>query len=363
MADQLFAVCLSADASVIAVGGAAESIHLFPNPLLPAAKIPFTEPILLSIPASPIDNNQAYAVTYIAFSPDRKYLVAAADNFLFLWTWPEAGATISDPDAWKRKTIKAHRGSITGLEWFKDSSGFVSASQDRQVLFFDHAGEIQEAWSPAPYRLSGISITYLSDDADGAERPVLVATGFAPQGSIAAEGQDTVWVILFYDLFTSQVTIRTPELPASPSRPQPGPSGPTNRRDIQGVSTSSTGLAAVSVGSEGIQLWDVRSATFVRLLSGHVHTNYAIRCTFWDRYLMSGSEDGRIYVWDTTTGTLKHILQAHDSGCCNAVAFSILPLADNMTSQRTDVPLMVSVGDDSAIVLWSTDDEREAGDE
>ncbi len=70
-----------------------------------------------------------------------------------------------------------------------------------------------------------------------------------------------------------------------------------------------------------IRLIDKGNGTLLQSYKGHVNKDYRIRSCLGmnDAYVVSGSEDGQIYVWDLLDGKALHKLDAHTKKVASAV--------------------------------------------
>lgn len=115
-------------------------------------------------------------------------------------------------------------------------------------------------------------------------------------------------------------------------------------------------LMLVSLKSNELQLWDFHEQILVQKYFGQKQEQFIIRSCFGynNKLVASGSEDGKIYIWDRINGNIISVLTAHISDrpttngsnkkstkTCNAVVWS-----------PTDKTLFASGGDDGYIKIW-----------
>ena len=69
---------------------------------------------------------------------------------------------------------------------------------------------------------------------------------------------------------------------------------------------------------------DKGNGQMLQLYKGHTNKDYRLRSCLGlaDAVVISGSEDGEIYVWDVLEGKVIERLTAHDGKVANAVAFN-----------------------------------------
>ncbi|QLQ78703.1 hypothetical protein HG537_0B00520 [Torulaspora globosa] len=120
-------------------------------------------------------------------------------------------------------------------------------------------------------------------------------------------------------------------------------------------------LMLVSLKSNELQLWDFHEQILIQKYFGQKQEQFIIRSCFGynDKLIASGSEDGKIYIWDRINGNIIGVLTAHvaerpaTSGnnkkptkTCNTVVWS-----------PTDKKLFASGGDDGYIKIWRVEKE------
>lgn len=98
----------------------------------------------------------------------------------------------------------------------------------------------------------------------------------------------------------------------------------------------------LSISPDELQLWDMRRLVLVNKFYGQQQPNYVIRSCFGglhDQLVLSGSEDGRVYVWNSQLGNLVTALAGHQ-GLVNCVDWCNGSFA--------------SAGDDKTVRIWTT---------
>ena len=99
-----------------------------------------------------------------------------------------------------------------------------------------------------------------------------------------------------------------------------------------------------STKNSSIRIWDLRMTEEVTLLRGHQNqSTHFIRACFGpdDRTVLSGSDDGKLYVWGSTSGNILEAFPAYDKGSYGMVY-----------SQSTNQ--FVSCGEDNCIYTWNS---------
>ncbi len=99
----------------------------------------------------------------------------------------------------------------------------------------------------------------------------------------------------------------------------------------------------VSSLDSAIRLLDKSNGGLLTTFKGHQNEDYRIPSVFGekDQYIVSGSENGRIYMWDVMTGSVLREVRAHSDRVVSGVAFH--PSKSQMTS----------CGVDGNIVFWT----------
>jgi len=113
--------------------------------------------------------------------------------------------------------------------------------------------------------------------------------------------------------------------------------------------------ALVNQAPDEIQLWDLEAARMTRKFTGQRQGRHVIRSCFGGvdgNFIVSGSEDGKVYVWHRDTGALLEILSGHGDGSVNDVAW-------NPCNER----MFASCSDDKTVRIWESPLPRPMGDE
>lgn len=83
------------------------------------------------------------------------------------------------------------------------------------------------------------------------------------------------------------------------------------------ASFSPNGMYVLSSSLDSnVKLWSYSSGKCLRVYNGHLNQKYSITSGFVvagsERYVISGSEDGYIYLWDLQTSEVVQKIKAHD---------------------------------------------------
>jgi WD40 repeat protein len=111
--------------------------------------------------------------------------------------------------------------------------------------------------------------------------------------------------------------------------------------------------ALVNVRPSELQIWDIARQCLVRRFNGHRLSKHVIGCGFGgidENFVLSGSEDGKIYIWHRATGRLIETLTGHEGGSVNAVAW-----------HPKDPLTIASCGDDHTLCIWGPGGQRTSG--
>nr|XP_019050382.1 WD-repeat protein [Kwoniella bestiolae CBS 10118]OCF29312.1 WD-repeat protein [Kwoniella bestiolae CBS 10118] len=277
-------------------------------------------------------------VDAMAWSPDGKTLVTGADKNIYVWD-VKSGELRPKPSSGSQ-----HSDTISAIQWLPDGSEFVVASMDCKVVFYTPAGNLLRQWSAGSMQLNDFVIT-----PDG-KRIVAITTPLKRvshndklKQSMSARPSD------------ESETIG----PVTAIGPNGGPLAPFQyatmehslamihlRCETTSIKISSDGRKIiVSCSPDEIQVWSIDPGfRYLRKHSGHVQGHFLIRSCFGapkDRFVLSGSEDGHVYVWQGSSPNPIEVLSGHTS-VVNAVAWN--PVA----ARR----IFASCSDDSTIRIW-----------
>ncbi len=102
--------------------------------------------------------------------------------------------------------------------------------------------------------------------------------------------------------------------------------------------------ALINLRPNELQMWDIGRQCLVRRFNGHKLSQHVIGCGFGgidENFVISGSEDAKIYIWHRASGRLIETLTGHMTGSVNAVAW-----------HPKDALTIASCGDDQTVRIW-----------
>ncbi|KAL4894818.1 WD40-repeat-containing domain protein [Aspergillus ambiguus] len=248
-------------------------------------------------------------VAHVSWSPDdTKLITCSQDNKARVWS-VETGRCLL--------TINHHQHPVTAAAWAPDGESFVTTSLDlnKQMCHWSMRGQRLYVW-PAGFRVQDCAIT--------------------PDGRrlIAADVEEKIHV---YNFLTHEEEYCL----ALKSKPT-----------SLAVSKDSRHML-VNLSEGQIQLIDIDTTDVVRRFQGQKQGSYIIRSAFGgaaENFVVSGSEDSRVYIWHKENGTLVETLEGHISGCVNSICWN-----------PTNPGMFASAGDDHMIRIWARERDLHPG--
>ncbi|KAF2403111.1 WD repeat-containing protein-like protein [Trichodelitschia bisporula] len=256
-----------------------------------------------------LDGHEA-GVCYLSWSPDDSKLLTSTKE-------PECDARIWDANTGEiLHHLTEFKQPVTATAWAPDGETFVIGTTDSAkalsvwTINDDGSEEIVFEWKER------IRVFDLSLSPDGQRLVVLLEKG-----------------ILVYDF---------------PTRERIGEYKFDDFRMTSVRISSDSKHMLVGMNPNRIRLLVIDTGECVRTFEGHKQTHYMIRSGFGganEGFVVSGSEDKKIYVWRTTGHPVEE-LTAVDSGCVNAVSW-----------HPQNPRIFASAGDDGRVRIWSTTPE------
>ncbi|EJD05675.1 WD40 repeat-like protein [Fomitiporia mediterranea MF3/22] len=269
----------------------------------------------------------------LAWSPNDALLLTSTDSSIKVWS-AKTGICLQD--------CTYHEETVSALEWLPDGSGFLSAGLDRKIILWNADGERKEEWTKTTVRVTDLAI------APDLSRLVIVGLeclplpnakastpqqdsqtpSSGPQQPLISSTRENRLIIYDYASRTQEVSIRL-------------------EGELTSVKISQDSrYALINHAPDEVQLWDLDAARLARKFTGQHQGQHVIRSCFGGvdgNFIVSGSEDGNVYIWHRDTGALLEVLSGHGSGSVNAVAW-------NPTNER----MFASCSDDGTIRIWES---------
>ncbi|PGH07060.1 hypothetical protein AJ80_08073 [Polytolypa hystricis UAMH7299] len=240
-------------------------------------------------------------VAYATWSPDdSKLITCSQDNKAKLWDVQSGRCLL---------TINHHHEPVTSAAWAPDGESFVTGSLDSQsqLCHWGIRGQALYTW-PGNYRVRDCAIS-----PDG-------------QRLIAISTEKKIYV---YNFVTRDEVYSI-----------------SLKLDLTCINIShDSRYMLVNMSDSEVQLLDIETADVVRQFAGQKQGNFIIRSTFGgaaENFVVSGSEDSRIYIWHKENSQLVECLDGHVQGCVNAVAWN-----------PRDPGMFASAGDDRKVRIWT----------
>jgi len=242
-------------------------------------------------------------VTAIAFAPDGAFIVSASAD-MTLKTWDPAPTT-------ERNTFEGHLGPVWDCVVMKESNLIASAAGDGTVRLWD----IETAKETQVLRVGGFADVHaLASNRDG---------------SLLAVGHDRS--LSLWDLASGQ---RVSEADVAEA-------GPGDRRVQDCTFTSDGGSLLVACEDATLRLCDVATWREQAVLRGHAGAVYCCAAVPETSFVVSGSQDGTLRLWDIDSGgTEAHVFEGHTDAVWGCAV-------------SADGAFMASVGWDGNLHIWS----------
>lgn len=215
--------------------------------------------------------------SYCAWSPDdSKMLICGTDHAIRLWD-PFSGILLH--------TFKYHKDQVTSCVWLPDNVHFISGACDRVLCLWNSnhtSPNVQPITRWPVQRTTDMKIT------EDGRRFVTIALDKC---------------ITVYDVDGLKITevAKIPEegTITSLSLTKDGRYALVNIQDVQ-----------------ELHLWDLEERELVHKYMGQKQITYIIRSTLGGHnqsFILSGSEDNRVYIWSRDHGTLLEELEGHEN--------------------------------------------------
>lgn len=251
-------------------------------------------------------NDHGKGVAFASWSPDdSKLITCSQDKKARVWNVENGRCLL---------TIDHHSEPVTAAAWAADGDSFVTASFDSssQLCHWSIRGPSLYMWKGG-FRVQDCAIS--------------------PDGRrLVAADTDSKIHVFDFRTYEEDYCLSLPSKPTSVA-----------------ISRDSKQML-VNLAEGQIQLVDMETAAVVRRFTGQKQGEFVIRSTFGgaaENFVVSGSEDSRIYIWHKENGSLVETLEGHISGCVNSISWN-----------PTNPSMFASAGDDCAVRIWTGENSR-----
>ncbi|KAK3622691.1 hypothetical protein LTR56_022070 [Elasticomyces elasticus] len=277
--------------------------------------------------ASSAEGSNSKGVCYVVFSPDDQYLISCAQNNEFVVISVRDGRRVAHADHFDYP--------VTTAAWLPDSQTFVIGTQGSRRPLGLYSLRSGAGTSSASNVVKNNEIHSWRDppwDATQGSNPNsfrITDCCVSPDGErLVATTIDNR--ILSFDLRT---------------------------REKIGEWVMHDRLTSINFGVDGTQLLlnmnegqvftlNAETGEFIMRYEGAQQKEFVIRSCFGgagENFILSGSEDSKVFIWRRQTGALVAELEAHAGGTVNAVAW-----------HPTEHGVFASAGDDRRVRIWAS---------
>ncbi len=297
-------------------------------------------------------------VWFVRFSHDGMKLASASkDKTVIIWDIARVYAGDGNADA-IRWRLEGHADCVGFLAWSPDDSKLLSCGNDAAILMWDmstgdrvghfkkHTKQVMACvWAPGGrsfYSGGGDKKVYEWDVASGETIASYPVTRECMDLELSKDGKRLVCCssdtsIMVFDTQTQTLlgTMKEALYITSCSLADDGFSLLVNL-------TSNSSDKPTNVTDSEIHIWDVNKCELVKKLSGFKQCRFVIRSVFGgynQMFVLCGSEDKKVYVWERQSGELLLRLDGH-TATVNSVHWC-----------PTDAQLFASGSDDNSVIV------------
>lgn len=235
-----------------------------------------------SLKIAEYEGPHGYEILDLAISHDNSLFASVGgDKTAFLWDVKEASVV---------RRFQGHEGRINTCAFNKDSSVLVTGSYDKTVRLYDCRSHARMA------------IQVLDEFSDSVTS---VRTSSSDIVAVSVDGKIRRYDMRMGQLYVDHICQPITCIALSHDFDAAGPSSsPT---------TSSSKCYLASCLDNTIRLMDCSTGELLNEYKGHMNENYKVEATLTsdDAYVVSGSEDGIIYIWDVVDARVVHKLNGH----------------------------------------------------
>jgi len=251
-------------------------------------------------------NGHTESLSYLSWSPDDSMLLSCGnDRAVCLWELSSSS---------RKHTLTKHAEGVTCCAWLPDSTQFVTGGTDRNIHLWN-----ADSGSCTHTFVQGGRINDLAITPDGTKMVVL-----------CSEKKITVYnLIERVKVYEIQETENSTSVSMSPDG-----------------SLILVNLSSATLPSE-IHAWNIHTRKRVMRYCGLKQIRFVIRSCFGgvnSMFVVSGSEDNQIYLWNRQNGELLEVFSGHEA-TVNSVSWNPQHPA-----------LFASASDDRTIRIWGTED-------
>ncbi|QSL64922.1 hypothetical protein MERGE_002226 [Pneumocystis wakefieldiae] len=270
---------------------------------------------------SPEGNFPANIIIYN--SKGQYALTGSHDRFVRLWN-PHKGGLIQE--------YRAHGYEVLDITVSYDSTRFASSGGDKQVFLWDvTAGRTIQRFSGHFSRVNSVSFNVeatvlASGSYDSSVRLWDCRSSSHTPIQVLEDGKDSISSVLIanHEIITGSIDGRVRTYDLRKGQLYTDVIG----QPVTSVEQSSdANCLLISTLDSTIRLFDKCNGGLLQTFKGHVNSEYRVKSCFGqsDKVVISGSEDGRICVWDLLEGKLIHQLrfapENSQRSCVSCVAF------------------------------------------
>lgn len=306
-------------------------------------------------------------ISSVSWSPDDKCLLVASD----------VDVTLCSLESGSMLTLREHSYTVANATWLPDGTGFVTGGMDGKIVYWDADGYVQHKKSTFPFRVLSVAAS-----PDGAHLIALSRREVAPNTMPSATSRGHISSSTPLSTSTASDHLSDSSSPSTTStsyghdRGGGDPGSPADlgggsrtmgterhrihfinlrtreevgsiylREEVVSLAVSrDSQYALINVRPSELQMWDIRRQILVKRFNGHKLTEHVIDCGFGgidENFVVSGSEDSKVYIWHRPTGRLIETLSGHENGTVNGVAW-----------HPKDPLTIASCGDDHTVRIW-----------